>query len=593
VVEGFTDCAKRVVVLAQEEARMLNHECIGTEHLLLGLIREGESVAAKVLESLGIALEGVRQRVEEIIGQGQHVPSGLVPFTPRAKKTLELSLREAMRLGHDCIGTEHILLGLFREGEGVAAQVLVTLGADLNRVRQQVSRLLSKTGGRGEDRAMRVLSRRTKNNAVLIGEPGVTKAAVTEGSPQMVATRHPREILGVLLVDSPVGSVSGVCNRTGKPVRGTILVVDRLRPDHYDAVVAASAVICGRGGRTGHMQSLCRSRGIPVLRVDEADLSAVTDDVTIRLDRESVVLGELVPVPRLPEVAATTTLDDLDSICVVVADATDIEATNTVVPRVDSYFIREEFICLAADLSPIDALRAGAREAQEYGAAVGARLCVMAAELLPGQRLVMRLLDLRSDDAAQITTGVAVDDEPNPELGLHGARWLLAESNYPHAFRALRAHLRAAAESRVSFAVPFINDHAEFLRLRDHLGLTADTPLGVFIETPAAVHSTAEFCAAGASELFVGTKDLIQFYLAADRGNHLVAAIYQTRHSAVLSALRHAVESGRDAAVPVHVFALGADADHYVRHLPTRTLMMCASELRQLAGALLADREVS
>ena len=141
--ERFTDRARRVVVLAQEEARMLNHNYIGTEHILLGLIHEGEGVAAKALESLGIALEGVRQQVEEIIGQGQQAPSGHIPFTPRAKKVLELSLREALQLGHNYIGTEHILLGLIREGEGVAAQVLVKLGADLNRVRQQVLQLLS------------------------------------------------------------------------------------------------------------------------------------------------------------------------------------------------------------------------------------------------------------------------------------------------------------------------------------------------------------------------------------------------------------------------------------------------------------------
>ncbi|MGH2678666.1 MAG: Clp protease N-terminal domain-containing protein, partial [Actinomycetota bacterium] len=147
--ERFTDRARRVVVLAQEEARMLNHNYIGTEHILLGLIHEGEGVAAKALESLGISLEAVRQQVEEIIGQGQSAPTGHIPFTPRAKKVLELSLREALQLGHNYIGTEHILLGLIREGEGVAAQVLQKLGADLNRVRQQVIQLLSGyTGGK-------------------------------------------------------------------------------------------------------------------------------------------------------------------------------------------------------------------------------------------------------------------------------------------------------------------------------------------------------------------------------------------------------------------------------------------------------------
>jgi ATP-dependent Clp protease ATP-binding subunit ClpA len=140
--ERFTDRARRVIVLAQREARRLSHNYIGTEHILLGLVDEGEGVAAKALDSLGISLTAVRQQVEEIIGRGQEAASGHIPFTPRAKKVLELSLREALQLGHDYIGTEHILLALIREGDGVAAQVLVMLGADLNRVRQQVIQLL-------------------------------------------------------------------------------------------------------------------------------------------------------------------------------------------------------------------------------------------------------------------------------------------------------------------------------------------------------------------------------------------------------------------------------------------------------------------
>jgi hypothetical protein len=143
MLERFTDRARQVVVLAQDEARMLDHNYVGTEHILLGLIHEGEGVAAKALESLGISLDAVRQQVEEIIGRGQQAPSGHIPFTPRAKKVLELSLRESKQLGHNYIGTEHILLGLVREGDGVAAQVLVRLGADLNRVRQQVVQLLA------------------------------------------------------------------------------------------------------------------------------------------------------------------------------------------------------------------------------------------------------------------------------------------------------------------------------------------------------------------------------------------------------------------------------------------------------------------
>src|SRR5438045_1509272 len=139
--ERFTARARRTIVLAQEESRMLNHNYIGTEHILLGLIQEGEGVAATVLESLDVSLERVRRQVEEVIGRGNAAPTGHIPFTPRAKKVLELSLREALQLGHSYIGTEHILLGVIREGEGVAAQVLESSGASLDRVRQKVIEL--------------------------------------------------------------------------------------------------------------------------------------------------------------------------------------------------------------------------------------------------------------------------------------------------------------------------------------------------------------------------------------------------------------------------------------------------------------------
>ncbi len=250
--ERFTDRARRVLVLAQEEARLLNHNFIGTEHILLGLIHEGEGVAAKALESLGISLEAVREKVEETIGPAGSSPSGSPPFTPRAKKVLELSLREALQLGHNSIGTEHMLLGLVREGEGVAAQVLVNLGADLSRVRQQVIQLLSgyqgkegaTAGGPGGqetpsgspvldqfgrnltnlardhkldpvigrdreiERVMQVLSRRTKNNPVLIGEPGVGKTAIVEGlSQQIVANSVPETLKGKQLYTLDLGAL--------------------------------------------------------------------------------------------------------------------------------------------------------------------------------------------------------------------------------------------------------------------------------------------------------------------------------------------------------------------------------------------------
>ena len=250
--ERFTDRARRVLVLAQEEARLLNHSFIGTEHILLGLIHEGEGVAAKALESLGISLEAVREKVEETIGMAGSAPSGSPPFTPRAKKVLELSLREALQLGHSYIGTEHMLLGLVREGEGVAAQVLVSLGADLGRVRQQVIQLMSGYQGKEAvgagpgsssdtpagspvldqfgrnltqlardgkldpvvgrekeiERVMQVLSRRTKNNPVLIGEPGVGKTAIVEGLAQrIVANDVPETLTGKQLYTLDLGAL--------------------------------------------------------------------------------------------------------------------------------------------------------------------------------------------------------------------------------------------------------------------------------------------------------------------------------------------------------------------------------------------------
>jgi ATP-dependent Clp protease ATP-binding subunit ClpA len=216
--ERFTDRARRVVVLAQEEARMFNHNYIGTEHILLGLIHEGEGVAAKTLESLGIALETVRQQIEEIIGQGQQPPPGHIPFTPRAEKVLKLALQEALQLGHNYVGTEHILLGLIREGEGVAAQVLVGLGADLSRVRQQTITLLH--GSRGED------------------EPGTMRAVWGSGR----AGRGKRKLLSQLLdrLDLIESRLSALEDRvgTGPDVHALDQQLEQIRRDKESAIDA-------------------------------------------------------------------------------------------------------------------------------------------------------------------------------------------------------------------------------------------------------------------------------------------------------------------------------------------------------------------
>ncbi len=237
--ERFTERARQVVVLAQDEARALKHNYIGTEHILLGLLREEEGLAARVLESLDITVEEVRAQVARIVGQGDEVTTGQIPFTPRAKKVLELALREALSLGHNYIGTEHILLGLVRENEGVAARILLDFDADAEKIRNEIIRMLSGPGRRqggsgaggpaGEkskssklldqfgrnltkmstegkldpvvgrqteiERLMQILSRRTKNNPVLIGEPGVGKTAVVEGLAARIATNQVPELL--------------------------------------------------------------------------------------------------------------------------------------------------------------------------------------------------------------------------------------------------------------------------------------------------------------------------------------------------------------------------------------------------------------
>jgi len=319
VFERFTDRARRVVVLAQEEARTLNHNYIGTEHILLGLIHEGEGVAAKALYGLDISLDAVRQQVEAVVGQGQQAPGGHIPFTPRAKKVLELSLREALQLGHNYIGTEHVLLGLIREGEGVAAQVLVKLGADLGRVRQQVIQLLSgqpepiraepgaapvtsalldqygenltqqaRDGGldpvvgrdREIERVMVVLSCRTKNNPVLIGEPGVGKTAV----------------------------VAGLCQRIVRGDAPESLTSKQVYTLDLASLVAGSRYRGDFEERLKKVVKECRTRGDIVLFIDEIHALVGAGAAEGAIDAASI-LKPMLARGELQTIGATTTVE--------------------------------------------------------------------------------------------------------------------------------------------------------------------------------------------------------------------------------------------------------------------------------------------
>src|SRR3989304_931176 len=287
--DKFTERARRVLTLAQEEAQRFNHNYIGTEHLLLGLVREGDGVAAKVLNNLGVELTKVRSAVEFIIGRGGETPTGEIGLTPRAKKVIELAVEEARRLNHSYIGTEHLLLGLVREGKGIAFGVLESLGVSLERVRTETARILSQntpqsagTGGRTTtrtptvdqlgidltaaarankldpvigrgreiDRLIPILSRRTKNNPILIGEPGVGKTAIVEGlAHRIVAGDVPETLQGRRLLTLDIGSLVAGTKYRGEFEERLKKVIEEIKSsgncvlfiDEFHTIVGAGA----------------------------------------------------------------------------------------------------------------------------------------------------------------------------------------------------------------------------------------------------------------------------------------------------------------------------------------------------------------
>lgn len=367
---------------------------------------------------------------------------------------------------------------------------------------------------------------------------------------------------------------------------GDILICPALSLDHYQAVIVSAGVLCSAGGLTGHLPSICRIRGIPVVIFDPADLAALTTGAPVTVDPASgtaVVAGAGARRHRIDALARPASVGQAP-IEAVIAMRADIDAVNhcSAAALVDSFFIREEFLWTALAADPARSLPPAS--ATGASALLKAEIDSLLAVLAGAQRLTFRLLDLRSDEAEVLALDVPGRvDEPNPELGLHGSRRIAQDARYQEMTRTLTAGLQAAS---ITWSIPFINDEVELDQILGKLGVSDASNWGVFVETPAAVYRLPSMLDRGVSVVNVGTKDLVQFVLAADRNNHAVAHVYDTRHPAVMTALSTIVSHCATYDVTLRVFALGADLEYYRSCLPEDTrYMLCASELIQMSSA--------
>lgn len=391
-------------------------------------------------------------------------------------------------------------------------------------------------------------------------------------------------VRGQTLVGTTMPSVTARAATAGYFRPGDILICPALSLDHYQAVLDSIAVLCSAGGLTGHLPSICRIRGIPVVILDPADLAAIATDALVTVD-PAIGTAVMASAGAHGRTSGATggrmILSGLAPIEAVVAVRADIDAVNraSAAGLVDSFFIREEFLWTALAADPARSLPPASASAA--AGLLRAEAEAMLAALTIGQRLTFRLLDLRSDEAEALALDVAGRaTEPNPELGLHGSRRIAQDGRYQETIRTLTAELGSAA---ITWSIPFINDERELDDILGKLQVKDACGWGVFVETPAAVCQLPSMLDRGLSVVNVGTKDLVQFVLAADRNNHAVAHVYDTRHPAVMAALSAIVSRCVGYDVTLRIFVLGADLDYYRSRLPEDTrYMLCAGELIQM-----------